>query len=92
MPDVIAMKEGPVEDLVFADETFCSLLSVAKYSVHECSESTVAVHVITATLVYELWDAYFLCFSFLTPRIFLHFSNESSAKSTIGSSSFPAPS
>ena len=53
MPDVIAMKEGPVEDLVFADETFCSLLSVAKYSVHECSESTVAVHVITATLVYE---------------------------------------
>ena len=32
-PDIVAMKEAPVEDLVIVDETFfCSLLSVAKYS------------------------------------------------------------
>ena len=32
-PEVVEMKEAPVENLVFVDETFlCSLLSVAKYS------------------------------------------------------------
>ena len=55
---------------------------------HECSESTVAVHVITATLVYESWDAnihIFFASTFLPPEFFCIFptSHRRKAKSVI---------